>query len=220
MESDRLDRLGYVVVEGPIGAGKTTLAQRLAEVFNCETLLEAPEDNPFLERFYTEGCSMALPTQLYFLFQRSKQFKALKQGDLFQPRIVSDFMVQKDPLFARLNLDEDELALYEQVYENMTLEAPVPDLVIYLQAPVDVLLERIRKRDRPEERTIEPDYLQRLCEAYTDFFYYYDEAPLLIVNSTGINLAENDDDFQLLLDRIANTGFGKHYFNPTPLSLK
>jgi deoxyguanosine kinase len=219
MTSDPLSRLGYVVVEGPIGAGKTTLAKRLAEHLNGDTLLEAPEENPFLERFYKEGRTMALPTQLYFLFQRSKQFKALKQGDLFRPRIVADFMVQKDPLFARINLDEEELDLYRQVYDNITLEAPVPDLVIYLQAPVEVLLERIKKRDRPEERTIDADYLRQLCDAYADFFYYYDEAPLLIVNSTGINLAESKEDFQLLLQRIAVTSHGKHYFNPIPLSL-
>ena len=219
MTTDAFGHLRYVVVEGPIGVGKTTFASRLADHIGGDILLEAPEENPFLERFYLEGPPMALPTQLYFLFQRSRQFQALKQGDLFRPRIVADFMVQKDPLFARINLDNDALALYQQVFDKVTMEAPVPDLVIYLQASVEQLQERIKKRDRKEERNIDPLYLQRLSDAYTEFFYHYDESPLLIVNTGGLDLAEGEEDFRLLMGRIGQTLHGKHYFNPMPLLL-
>ena len=216
---EALSHLNYVVVEGPIGVGKTTLATRLADHLEADTLLEAPEENPFLERFYAEGKAMALPTQLYFLFQRVKQFESLKQADLFSPRLVADFMVQKDALFAELTLDRDELSLYEQVYDNVTLEAPAPDLVIYLQASVDTLLERIKKRDRKEEGAIDEAYLEKLGEAYTRFFLFYEDSPLLIVNADGLNLAESDEDFALLLQRIEECRSGIHYFNPTPFSL-
>ena len=216
---DSLAHLNYVIVEGPIGVGKTTLATRLADHLGADTLLEAPDENPFLERFYAEGQTMALPTQLYFLFQRVRQFNDLKQGDLFRPRLVADFMVQKDPLFAQITLDKDELWLYEQVYNNVTLEAPTPDLVIYLQASIDTLLQRIEKRSRGEESAIDTAYLQQLCEAYADFFHYYDDAPLLIVNADGLNLADSDEDFELLMQRVVEAGSGKHYFNPAPFSL-
>ncbi len=218
MTSDPLDRLGYVVVEGPIGVGKTTFARRLADRLGCDTLFEAPEENPFLERFYQEGCGMALPTQLYFLFQRSRQLKGLVDGDLFRPRLVADFMLEKDPLFARVNLDGDELELYEQVLATMSLESPKPDLVIYLQASVEHLLERIRKRDRRAEAgNIDTAYLVKLNDAYSEFFYHYDRSPLLIVNTEGLNLAEGEADFELLIQRVADTGHGRHYFNPMPL---
>lgn len=211
---------GYVVVEGPIGAGKTTLAQRLATAFGSEVLLERPEENPFLERFYESRRHFALPTQLFFLFQRARQIQELKQGDMFRPVRVADFMLEKDGLFARLNLDDDELRLYEQVYAQLSLDLPAPDLVIYLQAPVDVLSERIRKRGLDYERTIDRDYLARLSEAYTRFFYHYTAAPLLIVNAAEINFVDSDADFQALLEHIQGmrTG-GRHFFNPLPLSL-
>ena len=210
---------GYIVVEGPIGVGKSSLVHRLAESFASETLLEAAEENPFLTRFYEDGRSAALPTQLFFLFQRSKQIQALRQTDLFRSALVADFMLEKDPLFARLNLDDEELKLYEQVYAQLTLEAPVPDLVVYLQAPVDVLMKRIKKRDRQEERSMDPAYLERLCDAYTEFFYYYDKSPLLIINASEINPVERDADYQLLLERICTVRSGKHYFNPAPVLL-
>lgn len=210
---------GYIVVEGPVGVGKSSLVHRLAESFGSETLLEAAEENPFLTRFYEDGRSAALPTQLFFLFQRSKQIQELRQADLFRSALVADFMLEKDPLFARLNLDDEELKLYEQVYAQLTLEAPVPDLVVYLQAPVEVLMKRIKKRDRQNERNMDPAYVQRLCDAYTEFFYYYDKSPLLIINASEINPVEREADYQLLLERICTVHSGKHYFNPAPVLL-
>jgi len=209
----------YIVVEGPIGVGKTTLAKRLAETFGSDLLLEGAEENPFLKRFYRDPRSAALPTQLFFLFQRARQMQELRQADLFQPVRVSDFLMEKDRLFAELTLDEDELALYEQAYAHLTPEAPAPDLVIYLQAPVEVLVERIRGRGRPEERGLDPAYLERLVEGYTRFFYDYGQAPLLIVNAAGIDFANSEDDYQLLLEQIRTVRRGRHYFNPQPVTL-
>jgi deoxyadenosine/deoxycytidine kinase len=205
---------GYIVVEGPIGVGKTSLAQRLADVFGVQTLLEQPEENPFLERFYQSREYFALPTQLYFLFQRARQIQALKQGDMFAPGHVGDFLIDKDKLFARVNLDDDELRLYEQVYAQTIRDLPVPDLVIYLQAPVDVLLERVHRRGIGYERAIERDYLQRLTEAYTQFFHHYSASPLLVVNAAEINFVDRDADFATLLAHIRKVRSGRHFFNP------
>lgn len=209
----------YIVIEGPIGVGKTSLACRLADDLGTEILLEGPEENPFLERFYQDPRVAALPTQLYFLMQRVRQLKELRQGDMFRPVRIADFLIEKDRLFARLTLDADELDLYEQVYANMTLDAPVPDLVVYLQAPVEVLIERIARRARAYERSIDSGYLQRLCDAYTTFFYHYDAAPLLIVNAAEIDLVANDADYRLLLEQIRTTRGGRHYFNPLPFAM-
>ncbi|MBI2379614.1 MAG: deoxynucleoside kinase [Gammaproteobacteria bacterium] len=204
----------FIAVEGPIGVGKTSLARRLAKCFQAELLLEEAEENPFLERFYQNPKSAALPTQLFFLFQRARELQKARQPDLFAPLRVADFLMEKDRLFARMNLDDDELRLYEQVYAQMAVDAPRPDLVIYLQAPVDVLMNRIRKRGRPEEDTIERTYLQKVVDDYAHFFHYYDDAPLLIVNASGVDLVESEDDFQELLGRIDTTVKGRHYFNP------
>ncbi len=205
----------FIAVEGPIGAGKTTLARKLSESFSAELLLEAAAENPFLEKFYQDAKTGALPAQLYFLFQRTRQLQELRQGDMFAPNHIADFLVDKDRLFARVTLDADELNLYEQVYENLTINAPVPDLVIYLQAPVNVLLKRIRKRAVAMEYTITEEYLDRLSNAYTDFFHYYNTSPLLIVNASGIDLVNNEADYQQLLERIETTTSGRHYFNPS-----
>lgn len=207
----------YIAVEGPIGVGKTSLAKRLAKSFNYEILLEKSEDNPFLERFYHDPRQMALATQLFFLFQRAQQLQELRQDDMFEPVRIADFLMEKDRLFARQNLDNDEYGLYEKVYEHLTIDAPKPDLVIYLQAPVNVLSERIRKRGIAAERLIEEEYLTRLVDAYTNFFHYYDESTLLVVNSAEIDLVNNDEDYALLLDYILTTRKGsRNYFNPKP----
>ena len=208
---------GYVVVEGPVGVGKTSLARRLAESFGCETLLEKAEENPFLQRFYEDRRAAALPTQLFFLFQRSNQLQELRQRDMFRSALVADYMLEKDPLFARVNLGEEELKLYEQVYAHLTLETPDPDLVVYLQAPVETLVKRINKRGRQEEQHMDPGYIKKLCDAYTEFFYYYNKSPLLIINAIDINPVERDIDYQLLLEQICSVRSGKHYFNPVPL---
>lgn len=216
---DQVELPGFVVVEGPIGVGKTSLVKRLADHFRGETLLEAAEENPFLQRFYENPRESAFPAQLFFLFQRSQQMSDLQQGDMFRQRLIADFMLEKDRLFAQINLDPEEMKLYEQVYERMTLQAPAPDLVVYLQAPVDVLLERIRRRSRPQERTIDRDYLQRLCDAYTEFFYFYERSPLLIINAAAINPLESEADFQLLVNHICAEGPQRRYLNPMPLLL-
>ncbi|MEX0740202.1 MAG: deoxynucleoside kinase [Pseudohongiella sp.] len=209
----------YIAVEGPIGVGKTSLAKRLAETFNYDIVLEKPEDNPFLERFYRNPKQHALATQLFFLFQRSQQLQELKQDDLFEPVRVADFLIDKDMLFARQNLDPDEFLLYQNVYQHLTIDAPVPELVIYLQAPTQVLLQRIQKRGIAAEQSIEADYLGRLNDAYTSFFHYYDRSPLLIVNSTDLDLVGQDEDYQQLVSQIMAAPQGTHYFNPKPTLL-
>lgn len=212
--------LDYIVVEGPIGVGKTTLAKRLAQSFGSDVLLEAAEENPFLERFYQDPRSAALQTQLFFLFQRARQLQELRQTDMFRPVRVADFIMEKDRLFARMTLDDEEYKLYEQVFDHVTLDAPTPDLVIYLQAPVEVLLKRVARRGRHYERHIEADYLARIAESYTRFFYDYSQSPLLIVNATEIDLASNEADYQLLLEQIQRARSGRHYFNPVPLGIQ
>jgi deoxyguanosine kinase len=209
----------YIAVEGPIGVGKTSLAKRLAETFNYDIVLEKPEDNPFLERFYRNPRQHALATQLFFLFQRTQQLQDLKQDDLFEPVRVADFLIDKDMLFARQNLDPDEFQLYQNVYQHLTIDAPMPELVIYLQAPTQVLLQRIQKRGIAAEQTIEADYLTRLNDAYTSFFHYYDRSPLLIVNSTDLDLVGHDEDYQQLVNQIMTAPQGTHYFNPKPTLL-
>jgi len=212
-------RRDYLVVEGPIGVGKTSLARRLARTLGSELLLEGAEENPFLERFYRNPREAALPTQLYFLFQRARQIQALRQGDIFRPVRVADFLIEKDRLFAGLTLDDEEFKLYEQVYGHLTIDAPVPDLVIYLQAPAEVLRDRIRARGIPYEQIIEADYLNRVVDAYAQFFHYYDASPLLIVNASEIDPVGNDPDYQALVERIQGIYSGRHYFNPLPAAL-
>ena len=203
----------YIVVEGPIGVGKTTLARRLADTLISELLLELTSENPFLLRFYEDPKIAALPTQLHFLFQRVRQIENLRQGDMFKPACVSDFLMQKDRLFAEVTLNEDELDLYYQVYNRLTLDAPVPDLVIYLQAPVESLVKRVLGRSLDYEKRISEEYLTTISDAYIKYFYDYNLSPLLIVNTSDFNLANSDKNFELLLNYIQNLKPGRHYFN-------
>lgn len=208
----------YIVVEGPIGVGKTTLARRLAESLQGRLLLEAAHENPFLERFYRNPRQAALPTQLHFLLQRAEQLRTLEQDDLFDQVCVGDFLMDKDRLFAELNLDADELGIYQDVYRHLAVAVPPPDLVVYLQAPVPVLRERIERRGIEFERGMDGGYLQQLADAYMRFFHDYADAPVLIVNAAAINFADSDDDFAALLTQIERTHNGRHFFNPSPLA--
>lgn len=209
----------YVVVEGPIGVGKTSLARRLADSFGSDLLLEDPDSNPFLERFYRNPRQAALPAQLFFLFQRAQQLQEMRQDDMFAPVRVADFLLAKDRLFAELTLDEDELRLYQQIYENLAIDPPRPDLVIYLQAPVEVLRQRIARRGIVHEQWMDAAYLSRLTESYMRFFYDYTDAPLLIVNAAEIDLVGSDVDYGLLLERVRTLRSGRHYFNPMPMAM-
>jgi len=205
----------FIAVEGPVGVGKTTLAKRLAETFNYQALLEKVEENPFLERFYRNRRQTALATQLFFLFQRVQQIQDMRQSDIFEPVRVTDFLIEKDPLFARVNLDPDEYRLYEKVFRQLTIDAPRPDLVIYLQASTDVLLSRIENRGVTFEQHISREYLESLNEVYSEFFLYYDGAPLLIVNAGAIDLVDGDTDYGHLVDYMLDIRNGRHYFNPS-----
>ena len=181
-------------------------------------MLERAEENPFLGKFYKNRRQNALATQLFFLFQRAQQIQEMRQHDLFSPVRVADFLIEKDQLFAKVNLDDNEFSLYQQVYSQLTIDAPKPDLVIYLQAPVNVLMERISQRGVSIERSIDREYIETLNQAYSEFFLYYDDAPLLIVNCSDIDFNSNQDDFLALIDYMLNIRGGRHYFNPTIFS--
>ena len=207
------EKYRYIVVEGPIGAGKTSLARRLAQHLAKALLLEDPDANPFLASFYADPKRNALATQLFFLFQRAQQVGGLKQIDLFEGGTVADFLLDKDRLFASLTLTDDELHLYQQVYQHLAPQAPTPDLVIYLQASAEKLIERVRKRGVAYERGISEQYLVRLDEAYSRFFYQFSAAPLLIVNSDHLNFVDDGGDFDLLLRRITEMRGPREFFS-------
>jgi deoxyguanosine kinase len=207
------ERFRYIVVEGPIGAGKTSLARKLAEASGAQVLLELPEENPFLEKFYRDSARYALPTQLFFLFQRVNQLRDLAQADLFNAPVISDFLLDKDPLFASLTLADDELHLYRQLYDQLRPQAPRPDLVIYLQAQPETLVARVQKRGISMESGMSEDYLYRLCESYSRYFYHYESTPLLIVNTEHLNPIARDDDFRMLLERIRTMRGKREFFS-------
>jgi len=209
----QFEKYRYVVVEGPIGAGKTSLARRLARHSGAAVLLEKPDENPFLARFYRDPARHALATQLFFLFQRGNEVRDLAQMDMFSANTVADYLFDKDPLFARLNLSDAEFALYQQIFHTLQLEAPVPDLVIYLQAAPETLAGRVRRRAKPYEQAISEDYLLRVAQGYSDFFYHYDAAPVLTVNTERLNFEEDAGDFALLLQRIAEMRGPREFFS-------
>jgi len=213
---DHLDHQ-YIVIEGSIGVGKTSLAKKLASTLNAQLELENAAANPFLEKFYENPEDSALPTQLYFLFHRHKRMQQLMQKDMFKPNIIADYLMDKDRLFAKVTLDDDEFSLYDQVYQQMTLQHSEPDLVVYLQAPVDFLIEKVSQKFSDKRISFPIDYLRKINEAYNEFFYYYSDAPLLIVNASGIDLVNNEVHYNELLERIRETRAGRNYFNPKEL---
>jgi len=209
----------YIAIEGPIGVGKTALARRLAQSLSADLVLEEVDENPFLERFYRDGRSAALPAQMFFLFARARQIEDLRQSDLFSTVRISDYLFTRDRLFAELNLDAEELKLYDQIADNLAVDAPVPDLVIYLQASVDALLQRLMRRDSNYDRFVDRAYLEKLTDAYARFFHQYDDGPLLIVNASQIDPVNNDADYEQLFQQIERTTGGRHFFNPAAAAL-
>jgi len=209
----------YIAIEGPIGVGKTALARRLADSLSADLVLEEVEGNPFLERFYRDGRSAALPAQMFFLFARARQIEDLRQSDLFTSVQISDYLFTRDRLFAELNLDTEELKLYDQIAENLAVDAPVPDLVIYLQASVDAIMSRLARRNSRYDRFVDRNYVEKLTDAYAKFFHSYDEGPLLIVNASQIDPVNNDTDYEQLFQQIERTTGGRHFFNPVAAAL-
>jgi deoxyadenosine/deoxycytidine kinase len=208
-----VDKFRYLVVEGPIGAGKTSLARRLASRLAADLVLEQPEENPFLARFYQDMARFALPTQLFFLFQRARLLEPLAQPDMFGRPVIGDFLLDKDPLFARITLSADELALYQKIYDALRPRSPTPDLVVYLQAQPANLIERVRRRAKGYERPVSEEYLALLAESYARFFYHYNAAPVLIVNSDNLNFVEREADFELLVSRLRGMRSRREFFN-------
>ena len=206
----------YITIESPIRVGKTTLANKIATTFNYDAFLEQPAENPFLKNFYRNPSQSALATQLFFLFQRMQQIQDLKQRSLFETVRVADFLIEKDRLFAEVTLSNEEMDLYDKVYDHITLDAPTPDLVIYLQAPIDVLKERITKRGNINEQYLTLEYLEKLNDAYSRFFLDYNDAPLLIINAADINLESNESDYESLITTIMSNPKGKNFINPQP----
>ncbi len=209
------NRYPYIVVEGPIGSGKSTLAKLLANEYHANMFSEKAERNPFLPKFYEDMQHYALPTQLFFLFQRANQISELKQKDFFSSGVIADFFLQKDPIFAKLNLDDEEFKLYHQIYQHLELKAPTPDLVIYLQTPVELLRQRVQKRNINYEQRITREYLERIAESYSSYFHNNHDSNVLIVNNENIDLLEDKSALNILIDRINQISSIREYFNPS-----
>lgn len=209
----KLEEYRYIAVEGPIGVGKTSLARRMGDYLGSQLLLEKPDENPFLGKFYDDIPRYALPTQLFFLFQRANQLQELTQIDMFTKTTVSDFLLDKDPLFARLTLSNTEYDLYRKIYHHLRPKAFTPDLVIYLQASPVTLIERVKRRGSPYEKNISETYLLRLADSYARFFHHYEDAPLLIINSENLNFVDREEDFALLLRQVEQMRGPREYFN-------
>ena len=204
----------FIVVEGPIGVGKTTLATKLSKTFNCKPMLENFSENPFLSQFYQNQEQYAFSTQLYFLLKRSQQYIDYKLSEESKAGIISDYFLGKDELFAEVTLNKKELELYKTVYNILELKLPKPDLIIYLQAPVEKLIDRIKSRAVDYEQRISRDYLNSIINAYTNYFHTYNESPLLIINTANVNINKSHD-YKILIDEISKNIKGKKYFNPT-----
>ncbi|HWO41638.1 MAG TPA: deoxynucleoside kinase [Candidatus Eisenbacteria bacterium] len=204
----------YIVVEGPIGVGKTSLARILAHEFGARTLFEQVEENPFLPKFYQARAAYAFQNQTFFLLTRYKQQMELGQQDLFQQNLVADYLFAKDKIFATLTLSPEELNLYQQIYALLNARVPKPDLVVYLQARPEVLYKRIKKRDKKYERSVTFEYLKEVAEAYNQFFFYYDETPLLVVNTSEIDFVTSSKDLADLIKEINNMGSGTQHYIP------
>jgi deoxyadenosine/deoxycytidine kinase len=204
----------YIVVEGPIGVGKTTLTRALTKRFNARSVFEIVEENPFLASFYQDRNKFAFQTQLFFLLSRFKQQQELFQQDLFSQVTVSDYLFAKDRIFASITLDPNELSLYERIYQHLGPRVMKPDLVIYLQARLDVLLARIKKRGREFERKFDSEYLAELSRTYNDFFHRYEETPLLIINTSDLDFVDSEKDFDELIRAMSQIHHGTHYYQP------
>jgi deoxyguanosine kinase len=204
----------YIVIEGPIGVGKTSLAKLLAQEFRARLILEKPEENPFISHFYQDRKKYAFQAQVFFLLTRFQQQQEISQLDLFNQVTLSDYLFDKDRLFALLNLDEHEFALYEKIFQLLGGRIPTPDLVIFLQAKPEVLLHRIKSRNITYEREIDLDYLKRLTQAYNDYFFHYEQSPLLVVNTSEIDFVKRKEDLEQLLREIKQMKKGTWYFTP------
>ncbi|MDD3627481.1 MAG: deoxynucleoside kinase [bacterium] len=204
----------HIAIEGVIGVGKTSLATMLSEKMNGKLVLEIVEKNPFLSDFYKDKQKLAFQTQIFFLFSRYHQQEDLMQFDLFKQTVFTDYIFEKDKIFAYLNLSEKEISLYEKIYRLLVKKIPKPDLVVYLQASTDVLLERIKLRGREFEKNIDPSYIDELNQAYNYFFFHYESSPLLVINSNNIDFVHNPADFEKITQEISSISGGKKYFNP------
>jgi deoxyadenosine/deoxycytidine kinase len=216
LEEEGMGESRYIVVEGPIGVGKTTLVKVLADVFQAKAVLERADENPFLTKFYEDPGKFAFQTQIFFLLTRYQQQQEILQTELFRQNIVSDYLFAKDRIFAYLNLSEDELVLYEWIYQLLDQRVAKPDLVIYLQAPVQVLLKRIRRRALWYEKEMQQEYVEKVCQAYSTFFFHYRDTPLLVVNSSTIDFVQRDADLKNLIREIQNTDKGVRYITIAP----